>query len=196
MNEIPIPERMRHLPVYQGFVVHYTVFVGPDGVPDFRVIHEEHRIKCAKYGLCNLCGYQLDIPMVFIGSDPSVKHHHFVDGPMHEECALYATKVCPYLKKADYNQKDRPFRHKEDAGVVLMKIENVPIGRPARMALFYTTGYRIKVESGSMFFISDPPLKVVWDAMPARPNETNRGTTSPDGTVRDGDHHAVQGQAG
>src|SRR5437868_4997258 len=103
MNDIP--ERLSKFPFYKGYLVHYTVYIGDDNVPDFRTTDEAKRRKCMENEWCFLCGQPLTKPMIFIGGPISVMNRVFHDGPMHDECAKYAVKVCPYLSNPNYKQR-------------------------------------------------------------------------------------------
>lgn len=174
-EQIPIPFRLKKFPLYKGMLVHFTVYVGEDGIPDFKVVHENNRRICMRDNLCALCGQGLLTPMVFIGGTKSVENRLFVDGPMHQECAEYATKVCPFLKIETWTHTDRKPRHEgKDSGVFSTFNELAP-GRP-RMAMYYTNGYRlVRVnDSNNIYYQALAPLKVDWDAMP-QPKEEPDG---------------------
>ncbi len=170
-QDVPIPERLKGFPLFRGkFLVHYTVYVGKDGVPDFKVVHESHRMYALEHNLCHLCGQGLDKMIVFIGGPLSVQHRTFNDGPMHEDCALYATKTCPFLAMMDHGYSAAPPRHRNDEGIKITVNEQIPIGRPDRMALYYTNGYDYGwVESHQAILVQAwAPVSVDWDAMPKK----------------------------
>lgn len=166
-DTIPIPDRLKKFPLYQGMLVHFTVWVGDDGVPDFKVVQENNRRLCMVESLCALCGQTLLSPMVFIGGAGSMESRVFVDGPMHEECASYAVKVCPYLMIETWQHTPRKSRVETGPGVKVFEYEEVPIGRP-RMGVFYTTGYSLVREraDGPIYYRANEPIKIDWDAMP------------------------------
>ena len=165
MENVPIPDRLKGFSLYKGMLVHFTVFVGDDGLPDFKVVHEANRLKCMREKLCAICGQPLENPMVFIGGERSIKSSVFLDGPMHEECALYSTKVCPYLKIETWAHTSREPRHKGQPGIIFKTYDLVPISRP-RMGLYYTDGYEIVDMQGGLYYHAAMPFYVTWDAMP------------------------------
>ena len=158
-----IPDRLKSFPLYKGMLVHYTVHVRNDGVPDFRIVNEANRIRCAAEGLCNLCGQPLEPVMCFIGGERSGASRVFIDGPMHEECAKYSISVCPYLKNENWQHSER--EAKAEPGYEIRTISAVLIGRP-KMGLFYTDGYQLaKLEQG-FAFVANKFSKSDWEAMP------------------------------
>jgi hypothetical protein len=122
MNElsfgVPVPQRMRLLPVYKGFPVPFFAAV-LDGVPDFRIADSSKKSLCAIKRLCWICGQKIRYPekFCFVGGPICVRHRLFSDGPMHLECAVFALKVCPYLlhddaKRADFEKlRDKLKKH-------------------------------------------------------------------------------------
>ena len=169
-GDVPIPERLKAFPLYKGFLVHFTVWVGDNGVPDFRVVHEANRRRCMEEEWCSLCGQPLEKPLVFIGGPLCVEKRLFVDGPMHEDCALYAARTCPFL--ADPAYQDRPLdssiAHALKDGAEAIDVAAAAPGRPARMALVYVNRYRLILDQPVIYFQIGPPLKVDWDTMPKR----------------------------
>jgi hypothetical protein len=177
ISAIPIPERMKKFPLYRGYVVHYTVFVGEDKIPDFKVVHQAHRTEALNKNLCHLCGQRMMPPFAFIGGPKCMKHRRFVDGPMHLECATYAAKVCPYLATPNHGHSKVAPRHTESAivttfgsktGTISRAVPTSEIGRPDRMALALADTYRTIKERGETFIQAGEWLSVDWDIMPKR----------------------------
>lgn len=166
--EIPIPDRLKKFPLHKGMLVHFTVFVGPDDVPDFKVIDTRNRVRCLQEGLCAICGEKLDRVKVFFGGAKSIASRYFVDGPMHEECALYAAKVCPYLRDETWTHAaDGGAKHRGQEGVILHEYASVPKGRP-KMAALYAISYAIVHSSEGPVYHAGTPTKIDWDLMPNR----------------------------
>lgn len=164
MKNIPIPLRLQSFPLYRGMLVHFTVFVNDDSVPDFRIVHEENRRKCMKDGLCALCGQELEVLLVFFGGPLCERNRYFIDGPMHEDCARYAIQVCPYLAMSTWEHSTRELP-KPPEGTAIRDLDMVQNSRP-RMAMFYTDGYKIISYQGNLLYAAEPFSKVDWDAMP------------------------------
>lgn len=169
-----VPERLKRFPMFKGrYLIHYTVFVGPDGQPDFKVVHSENRRNALAKNLCHLCGQKMAPPYAFIGGPLCVRGRLFMDGPMHEECARYAAKVCPYLNSPDGGHSKAPPKHEGmDCGdgkiIVTQTDESVAAGRPDRIAICLTESYREVMYRGSVYIQAGPWIAVDWDAMPQR----------------------------
>jgi hypothetical protein len=89
--------RLEKLPKWKGFPVPFFVTWRVDNIPDFKVVNEANRVRCAKENLCWICGERLDYWIFFIGGPHACAHGLFVDGPMHRECANDAMAICPFL---------------------------------------------------------------------------------------------------
>ncbi len=98
LESIPMPTGVSLLKKDdRGFPIPYfAAYI--DGKPDFRVIDPDHHRRCIDYKLCGICGYHFGgKPAAFVGGPKSIESHLFLDAPLHEECATYALRVCPYL---------------------------------------------------------------------------------------------------
>lgn len=98
LKAVKKPLRMRALPLDpRGYPIPWIAAVGADGKHDFRVL------DVAKVGIslrecrCSICGGRINGLMAFVGGPLSIANRLFNDPPMHQECATYALKVCPYL---------------------------------------------------------------------------------------------------
>jgi hypothetical protein len=169
-EDVPIPDRLKGFPLFRGkFLVHYTVYVGADGQPDFKVVHEANRIKALEERLCHLCGKPLGKLMVLIGGPLSVQNRMFMDGPMDPECAEYAAKVCPYLANPNHGHSNAAPKHSKEDDTTIIVHEDIPKGRPARMAMYYTNGYdpvRVPQMDNAILIQAWAPIKIDWDFMP------------------------------
>lgn len=170
-KDVPIPDRLKSFPIYKGFLVHFTVYVDGNGVPDFRVVNEKNRRLCMENNWCAICGQPLVKPYVFIAGPISILESHvFVDGPMHDSCALYSVKVCPYLYNPHYTERPLDSSREKvgkDGGKSTTFAESVP-GRPAKMALYYTNGYNLILDRPTIYYKADYPIKVDWNTIPSR----------------------------
>lgn len=93
-----LPERMRGLAVDErrGLPVPRMNEFG-DG-HDFTAINGEWVLGTAAADrLCGVCGQGLEYWIAFVGGPASTSSRHYVDPPMHEECAEAATRLCPHL---------------------------------------------------------------------------------------------------
>ncbi len=95
-HAIEIPAFLSHLKTYGGYPVPFTQ-LWTDSVPDFRAVDPERVSQCVNEKLCAICGVTLGEFCYFIGSDLSKENHLFTDPPMHEQCADFASKICPFV---------------------------------------------------------------------------------------------------
>jgi len=130
-----IPDFLSHLKVFAGYPVPF-VQMWIDGKPDFRVIDPDRAEECLRDELCAICGKRLGWWCCLIGGKLCEENHLFLDAPMHEECARFASRTCPFVsgKKDDYSQ--RPV----DATVttVIPMKELASSVRPEKMYIFKT----------------------------------------------------------
>ena len=91
-----IPDFLAHLPRFGEYPVPFTQ-MWIDGKPDFRVVDPEKSLKCIQEKLCAICGVKLGEFCYFIGGPLSKQNRLFVDPPMHEQCAVFASTVCPFV---------------------------------------------------------------------------------------------------
>jgi hypothetical protein len=107
VQDVPIPERMRSLPVDpRGYPVPVNVARDKNGKPNFAANAETARQRLFKYDQCGICGGKLLRGRWSVGGPGSALHPDgaFLDPPMHHECAQYAVKVCPYLAMPAYGK--------------------------------------------------------------------------------------------
>lgn len=162
MQRIEMPSKLRQRPKFHGFPIPFTTFVGVDGVPDFKVVNEDNRMLCIQHRRCGLCGQDLSRTKecVFIGGEGSCTSGYFIDPAMHEECAIYATKVCPFLtgKRLNYSEDISP-----NTSIMYEVVANE---RPRRMGLYYCRGYSMVVVNGIICIKAGPAQKVDYSLMP------------------------------
>lgn len=190
---ITIPQRLCKFPTHRGFVVHYTVAWNDDGTPNFGSMREYRRRECWRKNLCHLCGQRMERPYIFIGGPLCVKYRRFVDGPMHVECADYATQACPFLSNAVFVANspvisETPFDIREVDGA--MRVQGAYERRdqhPDRMAYVTTPSYAVQVNReaneysrmggphainpfalGQWCAVLPPEMTVDWDRMPKK----------------------------
>src|SRR5258707_8898643 len=102
-----IPDFLSHLPTYGEYPVPFIVkYV--DGKPDFRVVDMEIWDRCVNEKLCEICGRKLGEISFIVGGPVTGQNYLFFDPPMHEACARFAAKVCPYVSGKDRKFSDRP----------------------------------------------------------------------------------------
>ncbi len=98
---------MRRLPRDErGYPIPVIVMRTDSGKPIFAANDEGERQRCFTTDSCHICGRQLGRGRWFVGGHLSAcaEHGWFMDGGMHDECAHYALKVCPYLAAPIYGK--------------------------------------------------------------------------------------------
>jgi len=164
-----IPDNMKHLPLYHGLPIPYMTFIGEDGAPDFKVSDGELRQKCLRDELCGLCGKPLTPNLVvLIGGPKCVNNRLFFDPPMHKECALYATQVCPYLNDANWDYAKQPPRHLGEGQTVIKVYSEIDARRPDRLAVYYCRHYEMVRYKGTWYVKAGKPFKIDWNACARR----------------------------
>ena len=163
--DIPIPERCADLPRWEGWIIPFFTQV-TDGRPDFAVVDNRKVTKCLVHELCGICGKPLDRIMCFIGGELCAENKVFSDPPMHEECARYAAKVCPFLNGTNRKYRSTPTRS-ERSGVTVRN-PFVSQHRPRRMMLYFTDSFNlVMLEGGHRGIQAGRKVKKTdWKAMP------------------------------
>jgi hypothetical protein len=103
-----VPHFLLHLRVSAaGLPIPFSALIDEDGKPDFRINDIAKVTKCMVYRLCGVCGLPLEEFIWFTGGPLCEASHFFADPPMHEECARYALKACPFLsgKREEYSER-------------------------------------------------------------------------------------------
>lgn len=153
-----VPPMLQARPVYKGMIVPYSVFVGDDGVPDFKVIDHARLVTIVTRRLCGMCGRSLGREVVFIGGEQSVENRVFIDPPMHEQCARYAVGICPFLRGDIRRLRDVPAH--VDGATHLLVCTSVSLERPAIMALLFTKRFSVLREGAQTYFRVDEVRRV------------------------------------
>jgi len=100
-----IPPRLQHLDRdKRGYPIPWNVLRAFDGTPFFTVNDDRQHFKAIRERLCPICGTQLDRFKVFVGGPRSAfdRNGWYQDLPMHEDCAHFALRTCPYLAAPRY----------------------------------------------------------------------------------------------
>jgi hypothetical protein len=97
ISAIPMPDRIRHLPVSDtGFPIPWFVAT-IDGVPDFRIIKPGSPQNAFRRSICWVCGETLGkIKAVPMGPMCAIARC-ISEPPLHRECAFYSVQACPFL---------------------------------------------------------------------------------------------------
>jgi hypothetical protein len=109
-------------------------------MPDSQVHIDGHKqALCALKKLCMICGKKLLPKKWFIGGQHAAMNRLFTDPAMHEECARYALKVCPFLSNPDMKYRKK---YSEETFLYTTPIPGTTIERSDTQLLMRTNGYR------------------------------------------------------
>ncbi|MER8619198.1 hypothetical protein NKG99_20565 [Mesorhizobium sp. M1409] len=149
---VPIPARMRGLPVdRRGYPVpKFVEWI--DGEPDFRIMNPEHLTKCYAFKRCWICGEPLGSRQAFVLGPMCCVNRISPEPPSHHECAKFAAQVCPFLSMPQAKRPNRPMPKGsvKPAGEMLEH-------NPGVTALWVTKAYDVKrVGHGVLFEIGEP----------------------------------------
>jgi hypothetical protein len=117
-----IPLFLSHLPTYYGLPVPFTQAT-IDDVPDFRVVDPRKVFRCLNESLCAMCGNRLEEFCFFIGGPLGKENRLFMDPWMHEDCARFASKACPFVSgnKMEYSGRPVPDQTRVELAVASVR---------------------------------------------------------------------------
>ncbi len=149
--DIPLPRRMKRLPVSPtGFVVPWFV-AWVDGKPDFRIVREGGHADAYNRGLCWLCGEPRGVYGAFVIGPMCGINRVSSEPPSHRDCAEYAVRACPFLTRPSAVRNERGLEGAQEPGGVMIK------RNPGVTLLWVTKSYRpFRVDNGVLFRIGDP----------------------------------------
>jgi hypothetical protein len=111
LTAVETPPKVAALPKdSRGYPIFFTVLISHDGKPNFRAQDPYKWETGVQDKLCGICGTKLGKRMAFVGGPKSIKSRYFTDLPMHESCAQYALKACPFIAmpKFTYLEQSAP----------------------------------------------------------------------------------------
>jgi hypothetical protein len=153
---MPIPDRLRSLPVQNGFPVPWFVAkVGDDY--DFRIIDPEKIYPATKKRLCWICGQKLGAYLAFPIGPMCAINRTISEPPSHRECAEWSIKACPFLaqRQDECRETHLPASVKEPAGISLK-------WQPGAVCLWVTKSYRVDPVANGVLFALGDPTEVQW----------------------------------
>ena len=168
---LPLPSRMRDLPVdRRGYPVpKFVEWI--DGQPDFRVVDSAHLSRCVRHRRCWICGEPLGGTFAFVIGPMCAVNRINAEPPSHVDCAQFAATACPFLSQplARRNERDLPVETRATAGIMLEH-------NPTACCLWVTKNYGVRVlQSGVLFTLGDPlRLEFYHRGRPATRLEVNR----------------------
>lgn len=138
----------------RGFIIPYSVD-DESGQPDFRVTNVNRVRELLNTRGCWLCGLAPDYWMCFIGGPLSIRNRLFTDGWMHEACAVYALRVCPFLA----NPNGRFTTPDDDPRLY----QGMAPNRPSEFGCGYTRSYSTALDqNGGLLLHAAAFRKVRW----------------------------------
>lgn len=149
LKSVKKPFRMRALPLDpRGYPIPWVAAVGEDGKHDFRVLDVTKVGTCLRECRCSICGGRINGLMAFVGGPLSIANRLFNDPPMHQECAVYALQVCPYLAAPSFAYA-RKLPSME--GVHVEEIPGMMGERPEVFGLGLSSGLGLAVVGGGTY---------------------------------------------
>jgi hypothetical protein len=159
---VEVPKSLRTRPKDpRGYPIPWIVYVEPSGKPQFTINDPSKVEDCIRKRLCGLCGKRIVGSFWFIGGMRCFTHEHgaFIDPPMHEHCARYAIRVCPFLGAPSYGKRIDDKKLSRDAPTdgglrVLVKDTTMPDDRPELFGLGSTLAYSlVRPSSLQLYFV-------------------------------------------
>lgn len=164
VDVVPMPPGIAKLPRDpRGYPIFFTAAKKADGSPEFRVSDPIKRYQAMAERRCGLCGAPLGYWIVFIGGPKALENRIFSDPPMHEECATYAAKVCPYLAIREAE------RTHDGEGQAALSRDHLIREKPPVILLWKCRGYEIDVPNlkrPTDFLFVAYPAKEIADYRP------------------------------
>lgn len=152
-----IPDKMKHLKLFRGLPIPYTVVIKPNGDPDFRITDTAKWKTVILKKLCGICGRKLGLKMCFIGGPKCAALRIFFDPPMHKECAYYSAEVCPFIASPNKGYSDKPVDLPSSTKVVTDELASA---MKTEMFIFETSGYRLIEVEKSIYFKANKYLSI------------------------------------
>lgn len=159
MPDLPIPRQLRQRPKQDGFPVPYSV-MWVDGKPDFRVTDGQRWLGCVRGRRCALCGIGLGKKGAwFVGGPLCHENRIFLDPAMHQECAEYALRVCPFLAAPRGHFSNLDHRPAPAAAAISPIAADV---RPDRFMLGLALGFQLIRMQNQPAILATPWQSVQW----------------------------------
>jgi hypothetical protein len=159
IRHVPMPDRIRRLPLSPKNmpVPWFVAFI--DGVPDFRVIGPGKIAEAWKRHKCWVCGDVLGANLAMTLGPMCAINRTISEPPAHRECAIYSCMACPFLSNPRMRRNERglPDDGQDAAGFGIKR-------NPGAVAVWITRGvWPFKVHNGVLFTFDDP-TEVLWFA--------------------------------
>lgn len=157
IKDIPLPLRMRGLPISdRGFPVPWFV-AWLKGEPDFRCIDTPKLVLAVKKNLCWVCGQQKGRYHAFVIGPMCAVNRTTSEPPSHIECATYSVQACPFLTQPRMRRNEHllPEERLDPRGIHLER-------NPGAACIWVTREFKpFDAGNGVLFQIGDP-VNVLW----------------------------------
>lgn|SRR5215471_8095074 len=159
---LPLPERMRDLPVHRGYLVPWFVAWpdGPDGEPEFRAADFKKWREAVDKHRCWVCGQRLGAYLSFVLGPMCGISRTTAEPACHRECAEWSILNCPFLSRPKMvrRENDLPEGTTDAPGEMLRR-------NPGVTLLWITRSFTLFPDSkgGQLIEVGDP-VETVWYA--------------------------------
>lgn len=127
--DVPVPERIRMLPVdHRGYPVPWFVAT-IDGKPDFRVIRPGGVAEAIMQKKCWICGGPTGAFKAFVIGPMCAVNRTTAEPPSHRDCAVFAARACPFLARPHMKRREHnlPEGATEAAGMAIKRNPGVAL---------------------------------------------------------------------
>ena len=169
--KLPLPRRMRDLPIHRGYPVPWFV-AWVDGEPEFRAADGRKWMNAVSRGLCWVCGQQLGSYRAFVLGPMCGITRTTAEPACHRECAQWSIENCPFLARPHMVRREDnlPEKIQPPAGEMLAR-------NPGVTALWIARDFEVFRDPKNRPLISvGDPLEVLWfqEGRPATRAEIDR----------------------
>lgn len=156
--KIPMPERMRKLPLdHRGYPV--PKFVSwIDGKADFRVVDHRWFHRAWHNRLCWLCGEPLGVNLAFVIGPMCAINRTTAEPPSHLDCARFAVQACPFMTHPNRKRDETnlPEGCSEPGGEMITR-------NPGVALIWMTRSYQpFSAPNGGVLFRIGPVISTEW----------------------------------
>lgn len=158
LQEIEMPARIARLPrTANGYPIPYFVAY-INGKPDMKILDAHKQLTCIQYRRCGICGESIGGEVAFISGPIGIANCVVTDPGMHEECAEYAIRVCPFMARPNA-KRAADFTYPEGSAKSPGALEE----RPDRTGIAISRAYAGRnAGDGSVLIKFYPPSRVRW----------------------------------
>lgn len=159
IRHVPMPPRIKALPVSPtGYPVPWFV-AWIDGLPDFRVIASGKVSQAHLKRRCWVCGEPMGRYKAMTLGPMCVVNRTVSEPPSHRDCAVFSAIACPFLSKPRMRRREAglPETAQDMPGIALKR-------NPGACAVWVTERYWPFRAGDGVLFSFDDPVEVLWFA--------------------------------